>query len=211
MKAKNIGIIGIYKITSPSGKVYIGQSWNIKKRFQQYRCPSYSKPKVGICYSFFKYSVKNHTFELIHRINNHTWQEELNYWENFYWKDYKNRGFKLLNLVEPNLTDRLSDDFINIFKRPKSDEHKKKIGIANKGKVRSEEARMKNSIVKKGQYPGTAKKVINKDTLEIYPSARVASEMFKISHSTIKSMLNGSRKNTTNLIYYEDWNNTNSN
>ena len=29
--------IGIYKITSPSGKVYIGQSWDIKKRFSKYR------------------------------------------------------------------------------------------------------------------------------------------------------------------------------
>jgi hypothetical protein len=44
-----------------------------------------------------------------------------------------------------------------------------------------------------------------------FPSARVASETFNTSHSMMKSMLNRSRKNTTNLLYYEDWNNINSN
>lgn len=29
-------MIGIYKITSPSGKVYIGQSVNIKERFKSH-------------------------------------------------------------------------------------------------------------------------------------------------------------------------------
>ncbi len=32
-------VVGIYKITSPSGKVYIGQSVDIEKRFKTYlRC-----------------------------------------------------------------------------------------------------------------------------------------------------------------------------
>lgn len=30
-------MIGIYKITSPSGKVYIGQSVNIERRFLDYK------------------------------------------------------------------------------------------------------------------------------------------------------------------------------
>jgi len=30
-------MIGIYKITSPSNKVYIGQSINIEKRFKSYK------------------------------------------------------------------------------------------------------------------------------------------------------------------------------
>ena len=30
-------MVGIYKITSPSGRVYVGQSTNIEKRFAEYR------------------------------------------------------------------------------------------------------------------------------------------------------------------------------
>ena len=30
-------MIGIYKITSPSGKIYIGQSKDIEKRFKAYK------------------------------------------------------------------------------------------------------------------------------------------------------------------------------
>ena len=28
---------GIYKIISPSNKIYVGQSWNIEKRFKKYK------------------------------------------------------------------------------------------------------------------------------------------------------------------------------
>ena len=30
-------VVGIYKITSPSGKIYIGQSIDIQKRFKHYK------------------------------------------------------------------------------------------------------------------------------------------------------------------------------
>lgn len=37
MKKQDNAIIGIYKITSPSGKIYIGQSINIEKRWEKYQ------------------------------------------------------------------------------------------------------------------------------------------------------------------------------
>ena len=55
---------GIYKITSPSGKIYIGSSTNIKRRFSNYkglRCKSQSK----LYNSFLKYGVDKHLFEVI--------------------------------------------------------------------------------------------------------------------------------------------------
>lgn len=55
---------GIYKITSPSGKIYIGSSINIKRRFSDYkrlRCKSQSK----LYSSFLKYGVDKHLFEVI--------------------------------------------------------------------------------------------------------------------------------------------------
>lgn len=53
----------IYKITSPSGRVYIGQSKNVKKRIRDYKnC----KPSQKVLYrSLKKYGYKNHIFEII--------------------------------------------------------------------------------------------------------------------------------------------------
>lgn len=58
-------MIGIYKITSPSGKIYIGQSTNIERRFTQYENISSSKKQTILHYSFLKYGVKNHKFEIL--------------------------------------------------------------------------------------------------------------------------------------------------
>lgn len=203
-------MIGIYKITSPSGKIYIGQSWDLNKRFKQYnslQCKGQKKLYNSLC----KYGVENHSFEIIKNINNHTLQAELDHWEHFYWEKYKNEHIELLNLIEPKIYGHISQDVINIFKQPKSEEHKRKISIAHLGKKNSIQHCLNIGLSKKGQYPKSAKRVINVDTKEIYPSARIAAEVINIPHSTMKSMLNGYRINKTNLIYYENWNNNNCN
>ena len=57
-------IVGIYKITSPSNKVYIGQSKNINSRIKTYeklRC----KGQTKLYNSLKKYGFKNHKIEII--------------------------------------------------------------------------------------------------------------------------------------------------
>lgn len=57
-------ICGIYKITSPSNKIYIGQAINIYKRWKFYkglRCKNQRK----LYYSFLKYGTETHTFEIL--------------------------------------------------------------------------------------------------------------------------------------------------
>lgn len=57
-------ICGIYKITSPSGRIYIGQSEDINRRFHQYK--KLNCKKQWLLYkSFVKYGVDNHIFEII--------------------------------------------------------------------------------------------------------------------------------------------------
>ena len=56
--------IGIYKITSPSGKVYIGESGNLKKRKNDYKRLS-CKSQIHIYNSLKKYGWENHKFEVI--------------------------------------------------------------------------------------------------------------------------------------------------
>jgi group I intron endonuclease len=64
MYNKHIDMIGIYKITSPTNKTYVGQSINIEKRFKQYeRLDCKKQPKLYN--SFSKHGVKNHIFEIL--------------------------------------------------------------------------------------------------------------------------------------------------
>jgi len=72
-------MIGIYKITSPSGKIYIGQSIDIEKRFKTYlknRCES----QRLLFRSFIKYGVENHIFKILLECK----KEELNNKERYF-------------------------------------------------------------------------------------------------------------------------------
>lgn len=76
-------MIGIYKITSPSGKIYIGQSVNIIKRKKDYINKHNCKTQPKLYNSLVKYSFSEHIFEVIEECN----IEELNTRER-YWQDY---------------------------------------------------------------------------------------------------------------------------
>ena len=77
--------IGIYKITSPSGRIYIGQSINIDKRWRDYlQMNTKTKSQIKLWRSFTKYGVNNHTFEILEKC---TIKDNLNKKERF-WQDY---------------------------------------------------------------------------------------------------------------------------
>jgi group I intron endonuclease len=57
-------VIGIYKITSPSGKVYIGQSTNIEKRWVFYYTLN-CKGQTKLYNSLKKYTPEHHIFDII--------------------------------------------------------------------------------------------------------------------------------------------------
>lgn len=55
---------GIYKITSPTGNIYVGQSVDIIKRWNRYK---YNLPtsQQALCSSFVKHGFENHKFEIL--------------------------------------------------------------------------------------------------------------------------------------------------
>ena len=59
-------MIGIYKVTNPKGKSYIGQSINIEKRWRTYEKahPNELKEQRKLLNSLKKYGPENHTFEI---------------------------------------------------------------------------------------------------------------------------------------------------
>jgi group I intron endonuclease len=133
-KQENV-IIGIYKITSPSNKVYIGQSSNIESRFGVYRRLECKRQPV-IYKSLIKYGWKKHKFEIIEIC----YLSQINQKEVFYKRKFiKKHGWSKALFCEIK-------DAHTSGKR--SEETKRKIGLANNGLKRSEETKNKLRIPK---------------------------------------------------------------
>lgn len=134
-----IVICGIYKITSPAGKVYIGQSKTIFKRWIIYR--NLCSPKqIKLFNSLKKYGVDNHTFEIIHTCD----KSELNEWECYYSDLYNVHTENGLNLGPVGDRKGISEETrIRMSKsqegRTHSEETKNKQSDSNKDKPKSEE------------------------------------------------------------------------
>lgn len=62
-------MIGIYRIINPKGKIYIGQSINIKNRFNQYKMMDKSCIGPKLLNSLIKYGYENHVIEIIEECN----------------------------------------------------------------------------------------------------------------------------------------------
>lgn len=92
-------MIGIYKIQSPNNRVYIGQSWDIKRRWKDHKSTkAYKLRKLHA--SFMKYGVENHSFELLHELPKDINQKVLNTYEQLYMDLYRNCNIDLLNIKE---------------------------------------------------------------------------------------------------------------
>ncbi len=92
-------MIGIYKITSPSGRIYIGQSRDIQKRKKCYT-PGRCKNQKLINNSLRKYGYKNHLFEIVYIFPEDVKESVVDNFEIFCYEQYRDSGIKMLNLKE---------------------------------------------------------------------------------------------------------------
>lgn len=126
-------MIGIYKITNPNNKIYIGQSTNIKERFKKYSTLS-NKRQTKLYNSFQKYGIDNHQFEIIEECSGDQLDEREIYWGNQY--------------------DVLGDNGLNLRlgngRGSCSEETKNKISNSLKGQRKSIEHCLHLSIAKTG-------------------------------------------------------------
>jgi group I intron endonuclease len=126
-------MIGIYKITSPSDKIYVGQSINIEKRFKQYkRLDCKKQPKLYN--SLKKHTPGTHVFEIIEECS----LEQLNEKE-IYWKLYYN-----------SIKEGLNCELFDVGQGPRSSQVKEKISKSMIGKNKTEEHCKNLSIAKTG-------------------------------------------------------------
>lgn len=91
---------GIYKITSPTKSVYIGQSINVDERLRRYKKLQCCINQHILYRSFLKYGIENHTFEIL--IKGNFTKKELNKLEKEYIIKYN--SFRKLNKKGMNLT-----------------------------------------------------------------------------------------------------------
>lgn len=118
-------MIGIYKITSPSGKVYIGQSIDIDKRKNNYKNLN-CKDQPKIYNSLNKYGWLNHKFEVIEECNIEFLNEQEVNWKKYYLEYFKN-NWKMVLFCE----------LYDTGGGPRSQETKNKISKTNMGHHRN--------------------------------------------------------------------------
>ena len=133
---------GIYKITNPNGRIYIGQSIDIETRKSKYKCLSHSSKQPKIFLSIQKYGFENHIFEIIEECPTEQLNERETYWKQYY-LDQVNGDWKQVM-------------FCNLYDSgggPLSEETKQKISKSNKGKIPSDEIKQKRIMgLKRGKH-----------------------------------------------------------
>lgn len=184
-------IVGIYKITSPSGRIYIGQSIDIYDRWKDYKCLN-CKSQIKLYNSFNKYTLNNHTFEIIEECEDSELNNRERYYQEFY--DCIEKGL--------NCKYQESDDKSGKW----SEEVKEKMRNSSIGKKHTEETKLKLSIIvkehfKKNSHPNS-KKVIDTETGEIYESCSELARILNIVQTTLSRQLNGSRKRNKTKYKY---------
>lgn len=75
--------IGIYKITNPKGKNYIGSTIDLKRREKEYKNLK-CKNQTLIYNSLKKYGWENHTFEIVEECDLEQLNEKEIYWTIYY-------------------------------------------------------------------------------------------------------------------------------
>jgi group I intron endonuclease len=164
-------MIGIYKITSPTNKVYIGQSWNIEKRKSKYKnLDCERQPKIYN--SLLKYGWEEHKFQVIHELPIDVSQDVLDTYEIFYINQYKDCGIELMNVKEGGGYGKHNQ------------ETKDKIRQNNLGKKQSEETKKKRSNSLKGKKCG---EMTNEMKEKISNTLKGRTSQFKgVSQSKVK-------------------------
>ena len=196
-------MVGIYKITSPSNKVYIGQSKNIEKRFKQYSSLSQTKLQKRLHYSFNKYGVINHKFEIIEECN----IELLNELERYYQDFYNVLGKDGLNCLLTNTKDN-----IKVYSKETID----KIILGNLGKIIPDSVRKQTSETMKVKGIKTKEKMLgfdNPKSIKIIATNNITNQIyisnltgvanfFKVDRELISNRLN---KTTVKFRKLKDW------
>ena len=216
-------VCGIYKITSPTGRIYVGKSKDINKRWVCYRrIDKNTKGQIRLYNSFLKHGSENHQFEIVEECE----FSQLNIRERFWQDEFDVLGENGLNCLltsTKDLSTQVSAKTLIKMKESKLGDKnpmfgkKHTIDYKNNSKVRMlANNPMKGKVGEAHHSFGTNiseehKNLISKvnsikviDTLTgvIYDSIKLAAYKLNINKNTLQAMLANKSPNKTNLKYF---------
>lgn len=148
-------MIGIYKITNKiNGKVYIGQSWNIERRWKEEKN---GQTNSHLKNSIKKYGIDNFIFEVIENLSENINQEEIDFLEKknilLHSSFDKTKGYNKTfggNGGKPTQELKLKRTASRSWYKNHSEETKIKMSKSHTGKIVKEETKEKLSKIFKG-------------------------------------------------------------
>lgn len=207
----------IYKITNPEGRIYIGQTFDLKDRLRKYRKHDV-KRQPKIYNSLLKYGWEKHAFEILEE--GLFSREQIDNLEQMHIKNFnatsKHTGMNVhsgghaTGFHSEETKQKMSESARN-----RSEEWGKAVSHANSIRVHTDVSRGKMSKAKKGiplkkEHADMVRKNIEKTNWKLvldtstgifFDNAKQAAEAFQMKHSTLKGRLNGSKTNNTSLAY----------
>jgi group I intron endonuclease len=196
-------MFGIYKFTSPSGRIYVGQSKDINNRYSYYKC-LFCKSQPKLYRSFLKYGFESHVFEIIETCA----EDELDIRERYYQELYEvvTKGLNCQLVASDNAPSfRCLETRQKISKSMKgrkwSEVSRQKLKNTRKGIKLSESHCNNIKLSKTGANNVRSKVVLNTNTGIFYDSCAEAAMIHGLTYRTLSRYLVGSRKNKTSLIY----------
>jgi group I intron endonuclease len=186
-------MIGIYKIINPKGKIYIGQSINIDRRFKEYKKLQCNQ-SIKLYNSLKKYSPENHIFEIIEECS----VEQLSDKEEFYIKYFNSHinGLNIKLASKPSWTGKKRPEH-SIFMKSKSylkyertDKHRNNLSNMMK-KVWKEKKEEICKNISKNKIGKKVKKIQCIETKEIFSSIKECSEKMNINKGCLCLFVKG--------------------
>jgi group I intron endonuclease len=203
-------MIGIYKITNPKGKIYIGQSIDIDRRFNEYKKLQCNQSKK-IYYSLKKYGFENHIFEIIEEC----FINDLNIKEEEYILCYNSHiiGLNIKLASKPSWTGKKRPDHSKFLKEKgcglsykRTQEHKDNLSIMMKEVWSNKKEEISKKITQ--SKIGKGLKPIICDTLfgMEFKSLSEASEVLNLNKGNICEVLKGNKTHIKGFVFrYKDF------
>lgn len=185
-------MIGIYKITNKiNGKIYVGQSGNIKLRWKNHK--NHKKTKNLICLAFNKYGIENFEFKVIEECSIEKLNEREIYWIKYYDSFNFEKGY---NMTPGGNSNGMSE---KTKKKISEAQRKKSIDGLTYEERRYNKRKYHLNNKKEWIRLNRGTKVICLETGESFDSYSDAAEKYNVTNAAICMAANGKRKTAANL------------
>ena len=210
-------MVGIYKITNPNGRIYIGQSTNIEGRWLKYKQLA-CKDQPSLYSSLKKYGPENHIYEIIEECFVENLDDREIYWglkydvlSNKHLNNRLGRGFGSFDSEETKIKKSQSNKGVSRNKgKIFSEEHKEKIRQNKLGKKHTITKTRKDKGISRNSHISAvikAKSITvyqfnkNNELLNIFPSASSAAKLLKLNQANIHTVLDKKNRSCGGFIW----------